>query len=79
MFTHNYVFFSQSSSYPLLRDLKLLRLPDILETEVVKYFVKFYRNVLPELVRSQFNLADEVHTNDILKYSLIYIPEMSTT
>ena len=79
MFTHNYIFFSQSSSYPSLRDLKLLKFPDILETEVVKYFVKFSRNVLPELVRSQFNLADEVHTHDILKYSLIYILEMSTT
>ena len=78
MFTHNYVFFSQRSNNPLLRDLKLLKLPGILESEFVKYFLKFSGNELPELVCTQLKLAHEVHTHNILKNSLIYFPEIFT-
>ena len=68
----------QRSSNPLLTDIKLLKLyVGILESEFVKYFLKFSGNELPELVCSQFKLAHEAHTHDILKKSWIYFTEMS--
>ena len=65
-------------SNPLFRDLKLLKLHDILEFEVIKFFFKFYRNELPESVSKQFNLVDEVHTRGTRNNSFVYIPRVST-
>ena len=65
-------------SNPLFRDLKLLKLHDILESEIIKFFFKFSRNELPESVCSLFNLVDEIHTRSTRNNSLIYIPKMST-
>ena len=49
---------------PLFKDLKLLKLPDILESEVMRVFCIFSRNELPKSVCGQFNLVHEVHTRD---------------
>ena len=57
MFTHNYVFFSHFNS--LFKDLQLLKLPVILELEVIKFFYTFSRNKLPKSVCSQFNVVHE--------------------
>ena len=65
-----YIYTNQSNS--LLKNLKLLKVPDILELEVIKFFYLFSRFDLPKSVCSQCNLVHKVHTRDIHNNSLIY-------
>ena len=71
--------FYKNHSNPLFKDLKLLKLHEALESEVIKFFYKFSRNELPKSVCSQFNLVHEVHTRTTRNNLLIYIPRMSTS
>ena len=71
--------FYKDHSNPLFKDLKLLKLPDVLESEVIKFFYNFSRNELPKSVCSQFNLVHEVGTRNTRNNSLIYISRMSTS
>ena len=59
------------------KDLKLLQLHDVLESEIRKNFSKFSRNELPKSVCSKFNLVHEVHTRNTRNKLLIYILRMS--
>ena len=61
------------------KNLKLLKLHDVLKSEVIKCFYKFSRNELLKLVCSQFNLVHEVHTRNTGNDLLIYIARMSTS
>ena len=61
------------------KNLKLLKLHDVLKSEVIKCFYKFSRNELLKLVCSQFNLVHEVHTRNTRNDLLIYIARMSTS
>ena len=79
MFTHNFVFFLQRSHNLLFKDLKLLKLHDVLESEIIKFFYKFSRNEFPKSVCSIFNLVHEVHSRNTGNNSLIFIPRMSTS
>ena len=54
--------FYRDHSNSLFKGLKLLKLHDDLESEIIKFFFKFSRNELPKSVCSQFNLVREVHT-----------------
>ena len=56
--------FYKDHSTPLFKDLKLLKLHDVLESEIIKFFYKFSRNELLKLVSSKFNLVHEVHTRN---------------
>ena len=67
--------FYKDHSNSLLKDLKLLKLHDILESEVIKSFCKFSRNELPKSACTQFNLVHEVHTHNTRNNLLIYIQE----
>ena len=71
--------FYKDHSNPLFKDLMLLRLDDVLGSEVIKFFYKFSRNELPKSVCGQFNLVQEVHTRNTCNNLLIYIPRMSTS
>ena len=51
-------------SKPLCKDLKLRKIHDVLESDIIKFFYKFSRNELTKSVSSQFNLAHEVHTRN---------------
>ena len=66
--------FYKDHSNPLFKDLKLLKLHDVLESEIIKFFYKFPRNELPKSVCSQFNILREAcNTRNNL---LIYIPRI---
>ena len=68
MFTNYYIFFHIDRSNALLRDLKLLKLHDILESDFFIYSFKFSSIELPELACCQFNPVHEVlHTRDTRK------------
>ena len=69
MFTNYYVFLHNDHSNAFFRDLKLLKLHDILESDFFIYFIKFSRTELPELACSQFNPVHEVHTRNTRKNS----------
>ena len=56
--------FYTDHSNPLFRDLDLLKLPDILESEIIKFFYKFSSNKLPKSVCNQVCLVHEVHIYD---------------
>ena len=56
--------FYKDHSNPLFKDLKLLKLCNILESEIMKFFYKFSRNELPKSVCSIFNVVHEVHTRN---------------
>ena len=71
--------FYKDHSNPLFKDLKLLKLCDVLESEIIKFFYKFSRNELPKSVSSIFNLVYEVLTRNTRNNLLIYIPRMSTS
>ena len=71
--------FYKSHSNPLFKDLKLLKLHDVFQWEIITFFYKFSRNELPKSVCSQFNLVHEFHTRNALNSLLIYISIMSTT
>ena len=71
--------FYKDHSNPLFKDLKLLKLCDVLESEIIKFFFKFSRNELPKSVCSIFNLVHEVHTRNTRNSLLIHIPRMSTS
>ena len=71
--------FYKDHSNPLFKDLKLLKLRDVLESEIIKFFYKYSRNELPKSVCSIFNLVHEVHTRNTRNNLLIYIPRMSTS
>ena len=63
----------------LLKDLKLLKLHDTLDSEIIKFFYKLSTNELPKSICSQFNLVHEVHTRNRRNNLSIYIPRMSTS
>ena len=69
--------FYKDHSNPLFKDVKLLKLRDVLESEIIKFFYKFSRNELPKSLCSIFNLVQEVHTRNRRNNLLIYIPRMS--
>ena len=69
--------FYKDRSNPLFKDLKLLKLHDVLESEIIKFFYKFSRNELPKSVCSKFNLVHKVHTRNTRNNLLIYSPRMS--
>ena len=71
--------FYKDHSNPLFKDLKLLKLRDVLESEIIKFFYKYSRNELPKSVCSIFNLVHEVHTRNTRNNLLIYISRMSTS
>ena len=71
--------FYKNHSNPLFKDLQLLKLRDVLESEIIKFLYKFSRNELPKSVCSIFNLVQEVHTRNTRNNLLIYIPRMSTS
>ena len=50
----------------MFKDLKLLKLHDVSESEIIKVFCKFSRNELPKSICRQFNLVHEVRTPNIL-------------
>ena len=71
--------FYKDHSNPLFKDLKLLKLRDVLKSEIIKCFYKlFSRNELPKSVCSIFNLVHEAHICNTRNSLLIYIPRMST-
>ena len=71
--------FYKDHSNPLLKDLKLLKLRDVLESEIIKTFYKFSRNEVAKSVCSIFNLVHEVHTRNKHNNLLIYNPRTSTS
>ena len=71
--------FYKDHSNPLFKDLKLLKLRDVLESEIIKFFYKYSRNELPKSVCSIFNLVHEVYTLNTCNNLLIYIPRLSTS
>ena len=71
--------FYKNHSNPLFKDLQLLKLRDVLESEIIKFLYTFSRNELPKSVYSIFNLVQEVHTRNTRNNLLIYIPRMSTS
>ena len=71
--------FYKDHSNPLFKDLKLLKLPDVLESEIIKFCCRFSRNELPKSVCSIFNLVHEVYTLNTCNNLLIYIPRLSTS
>ena len=48
----------------MFKDLKLLKLRDVSESVIIKFFYKFSRNELPKSVRSIFNLV-ETYENEL--------------
>ena len=68
--------FYKDHSNPFFKDLKLR---DVLESEIIKFFYKFSRNELPKSVCNIFNLVHEVHTCNTRNDLLIYIPRLSTS
>ena len=62
-----------------IKELKILKLHDVLKWEVVKFFYNFSRIELPKSVCSQFNLVYEVHVRNTGNSLLTYIPGMSTS
>ena len=70
--------FYKDHSNPLFKNLKLLKLRDVLESEIIKFFYKYSRNELPKSVCSNI-LVHEVHTRNTRNNLLIYIPRMSTS
>ena len=77
MFTHNYVSFLQNLSNPLFKDLKLLKLHNVLESGIIKFFYKFSRIELPKSVCRKLNLVHKVRTRNTRNNFLIYSPRMS--
>ena len=73
MFTHNCVFCLQRSHNPLFKDLKLLKLHDVLESEIITFFCKSSRNELAKSVCSKSNLVYKVHTRNACNNLLIFI------
>ena len=71
--------FYKDHSTPFFKDLKLLKLRDVLESEIIKFLYKFSRNELPKSVCNIFNLVHEVHTCNTRNDLLIYIPRLSTS
>ena len=71
--------FHKDHSHPLFKDLKLLKVRDLLELVIIKFTYKFSRTELPKSVCSKFNLVYEVHTRNTHNNLLIYIPIMSTS
>ena len=71
--------FYKDLSNPLFKNLKLLKLRDVLESETIKFFYKLSRNELLKSVFSIFNLVHEVHTRNTRNNLLIYIPRMYTS
>ena len=67
----------------MFKDLKLLKLRDVLESEIINFFYKFSRNELPKSVSSIFNLVqtyeNELQTPDTRSnnFLLIFSPERS--
>ena len=51
--------FYKDHSNLLFKDLKFVKLHDVLESETIKFFYEFSRNELPKSVCSQFNLVHE--------------------
>ena len=70
--------FDSDHSNLLFKDLKLLNLPHILESKVIKFFYKFSGKELPKSVCNQLNLVHEVYTCDAHNNLLVYTPRMST-
>ena len=70
--------FDSDHSNLLFKDLKLLKLPHILESKVIKFFYKFSGKELPRSVCNQLNLVHEVYTCDAHNNLLVYTPRMST-
>ena len=58
------IFFYKDHSNPLFKHRKLLKLRDVLESEIIKFFYMFSRNELPKSVCSKYNLVHEVHTRN---------------
>ena len=50
---------------------------NVLESEIIKFFHKFFRNELPKSVCSVFHLVHKVHIRNTRNNLLIYIPGMS--
>ena len=48
----------------MFKDLKLLKLRDVSDSEIIKFFYKFSRNELPKSVGSIFNLV-ETYENEL--------------
>ena len=75
--------FYKDHSNSLFKDLKLLKLCDVLESEIIKFFYKFSRNELSKSVSSIFNLVqtyeNELKTSDTRSnnFLLIFSPERS--
>ena len=63
--------FYKDYNNPLFKDLMLLKLHNVLESEVIHFYYKFSGNELPKSVLSQFNLVHEVHTPNSRKNLLI--------
>ena len=72
--------FHKDRSNPLFKDLKFLKLHDVLKSELIKFFYKFskisYQN---QYVVNQFYLVHEVHTRDIRNNLLIYLPRIAAS
>ena len=71
--------FQKDHSNSLLKDLKLFKLHDVLEAEIIKFFYKFSRNELPKSLCSIFDLVHKVHTYNTRNNLLIYISRMFTS
>ena len=54
--------FYKDHSNLLFKDLMLLKLCNVLQSEIIKFFYKFSRNELSNSVCSKFHLVREVHT-----------------
>ena len=71
--------FYKGQSNPLFKDLKLLKVRDVLESEIIKFFYKLSTNELPKSECSKFNLVHEIHTGNTCNNLLIYIPRITTS
>ena len=79
MFTHDCFLFKKDHSNPLFTNLKLLKLCDVLKSEIINLFYKLSGNKLPKSVCNIFNLAHKVHPRNTSNNLLIYIPTISTS
>ena len=71
-----------SHTSDLFKDLKILKVRDIIKMHQLKLAFDFFRNSLPDDLMSLFTLASDIHPNLTLNSTenhLLYIPKIYTT
>ena len=70
-----------SHTNPLFRDLKLLKVREIIKSQQLKLAYEFYKTQLPSNIQNLFQLDSDIHkyeTNSSAKH-LFHIPQIITT